>query len=54
MTKEEIKAEIDRLRDLKFRLDMIDHWTDQDTADNGKISARLIELYKELENADKG
>jgi hypothetical protein len=51
MTKNEIKEKIDRLEDLKFYLNMKDHWTTEDYRTMDRYYRKIQELKKQLEVA---
>jgi len=45
MTKEELEKEIEKVKEHRFMIDMIDHWTDEDR----EVYDNLTNLIKELE-----
>lgn len=53
MTKErynEIKQRIEKLQDLMWSIDLIDHWTRQDREEYDQYLKELLELKKSIVN----
>ena len=47
---ENLKKELENIADMKFTLDMKDTWTNEDYDKNDRMSKRIQEIIKELDN----
>ena len=52
MTKEELKARIEKVKDELFMIDMIDHWSRRDEEDYRNLRRELRELEEKLKTAE--
>lgn len=52
MSKNEIKARIEEVEEILFNIDMIDHWTREDSERYSKYIDEKFRLIKELEKTN--
>jgi len=52
MTKEELKARIEKVKKGLFMINMIDHWSRQDEEEYDNLRKELEDLHEKLKTAE--
>lgn len=52
MTKEELKARIEKVKNKLFMIDMIDHWSRRDEEEYNSLRKELRNLCEKLKTAE--